>query len=175
MTDEEFDRAAAYWERKDGAPDAKHMDPDALLAEIDSFLAARHVCALGCASDGFVRVTPVEYDYVDGDLWIFTEGGEKFRALKGSPQVSVAVFDPSMEGGLASLQLQGTCEVVEPWGADYLRLLAFKGLPEERMRELPSVMNLLRVRWSSADLLESSLRQRGFDARQHAERQGHEE
>ena len=80
MTHEDYERAANHWKIKD-ASDEK-MDRDTLLKEIEQYIKSNNTCALATGSGEFVRVTPIEYTYHDGAFWMFSEGGEKFKALE---------------------------------------------------------------------------------------------
>jgi nitroimidazol reductase NimA-like FMN-containing flavoprotein (pyridoxamine 5'-phosphate oxidase superfamily) len=73
----DYKAAANYWFEKDKS--AVKMDPEELKAEIEEFLKKHKVCALATAAGDFVRCTPIEYNYVDGCFYLFSEGGLKFR------------------------------------------------------------------------------------------------
>ena len=162
----DYEQAASYWEKKDAA--GARMDRQALLEEAERFISARSTCALATGSGSFVRCTPIEYSYLDGQFWMFSEGGLKFRALAENKNVCLAVFDGyGGFGGLGGMQVTGTARIVEPWSEDYCRLLAFKKIPEEALRQLPSPMYLLAVTPARIDFLNSDFKKQGFDARQH--------
>ena len=160
----DYEQAKTFWTRKqaDAVP-----CPDARGA-LEEFLSAHRVCALATGADDYVRCTPLEYTWLDGAFWIFTEGGMKFAGLQSNSNVSVAVFDASPEfGGLHSAQIQGTASVVEPFSADYLRLLEFKHIGEDAIRALPEPLYLLQIVPTEADFLNSDFKGQGFDSRQH--------
>ena len=113
MKESGFEQAARFWDRKDA--DSEKMDPAKLREETDKFLLSHKVCALATGTGDMIRCTPLEYTWHDGALWIFSEGGLKFHALKENRNVCLAVFEPSYEfGRLESLQVTGTAEVVDP-------------------------------------------------------------
>lgn len=91
MTHEDYERAANHWKIKD-ASDEK-MDRDTLLKEIEQYIKSNNTCALATGSGEFVRVTPIEYTYHDGAFWMFSEGGEKFKALEKNKNVCIAIYD----------------------------------------------------------------------------------
>lgn len=91
MTEEQYTQAESFWTRKDETE--KKLDADTLYQWIDEFLSSHKVLALATAAEDFVRCTPLEYSWHDGALWIFTEGGLKFRALRKNKHVAAAVFD----------------------------------------------------------------------------------
>lgn len=165
----DYAKAARYW--TDREADSKRMGREELLAEAEAFIAARKTCALATADlEGNVRCTPIEYSYLDGAFWMFSEGGLKFRGLAENKQVCLAIYDPYEGfGALCGMQVTGTAEVVEPWSEDYLKLLSHKGIPEEALRKMPTEMHLIKVRPTEIDLLCSALKERGYDSRQHLE------
>ena len=163
----DYEQAAAYWTSRQDP--ARAMEREALGARIDAFIAAHNTCALACADmEGFVRCTPLEYNYLNGAFWIFSEGGLKFKALGANENVCLAIYDPyDGFGSLGGLQVAGVARVVEPWSEDYLMLLAHKHIPAEGLRKLPSPLHLVKITPTAFDLLDSSLKAEGLDARQH--------
>lgn len=79
ITQEQYEQAISFWTRKDASE--KHMEQDAIYDWIDSFLSSHKVLALATGTEDFIRCTPLEYTWHDGSLWIFTEGGLKFKGL----------------------------------------------------------------------------------------------
>lgn len=166
----DYDEAARYWEEKDR--DSAHMEHQALKARIEEFITANNTCALATASaDGdFVRNTPIEYNFLDGWFYFLSEGGLKFRALKENENVGIAIYESyGGFGKLKGLQVTGTAEMVEPFSAEYLRVLEFKKIPEDAMRKLPHAMHLIKVAPAAYDYLDSALKKEGFAIRQHLE------
>lgn len=86
MTDEQYTQAESFWTRKDETE--KKLDADALYSWIDEFLSSHKVLALATATKDFIRCTPLEYNWYNGALWIFTEGGLKFKALKENKHIA---------------------------------------------------------------------------------------
>lgn len=168
----DYQKAASYWQEKE--KDSVRMEPEALLKEIEAFIGSHNTLALATAgTDGFVRCTPVEYTYLEGCFWILSEGGLKFRGLESNPNAAAAIYDSYRGfGRLGGLQIMGTVSVIEPWSEDYLKLLAFKHLPEQQLRRLPSPMHLLCLKPASYDYLSSALKDKGFATRQHLEPAG---
>ena len=66
---EQFQDAANYWDRKDA--DAVQLDRDILQPMIEAYIQANNTCALATGSGSYVRCTPLEYSYHDGMFWIF--------------------------------------------------------------------------------------------------------
>ena len=166
MTPEEFDQAAAYWSDKEGTE--KRMPTDELRAAIDDFLAGHNTCALATGSGDFVRCTPLEYTWRDGAIWIFSEGGLKFRGLKGNKNVSTAVFEPyDGFGKLASVQVTGTAKLVDADDPAFAEAAAAKGIPAAALEKIASRLHLIKIVPSRIDYLCSDLKAQGYDARQH--------
>ena len=51
------------------------------------FIQEHKVCALATGSGEYVRCTPIEYNFVDGAFYLFSEGGMKFKGLKDNKNV----------------------------------------------------------------------------------------
>lgn len=165
MTPEQFDKAAEVWTSKEA--DASRMPKDELHREIDNFLSSHNTCALACGAGDFVRCTPLEYAYRDGAIWIFSEGGLKFRALKDNLNVCLAVFDPyDGFGTLQSAQVTGTAEIVDPDSSDFAEAAAAKGLKAEMLPKIKQMLNLIKITPTRIDYLSSSLKSKGYDSRQ---------
>lgn len=165
MTNDDYDKAAARWASKEAS--SVRMPADELRAEADAFLSSRNTCALACGAGDFVRCTPLEYVWRDGSFWIFSEGGLKFRALKLNKNVSLAVFEPyGGFGKLASAQVTGTVELIDPESDEFAEAVAAKGLPASALPKLRGMLHLIRVTPSRIDYLCNELKSRGFDSRQ---------
>ena len=161
----DYDKAARFWVEKDKegkrAPDAK--------AKLLAFLASHKVCALATGSGSFVRCTPLEYAFLDGAFWIFSEGGLKYRGLKDNKEVSLAVFDVpegNAFGHLHSAQISAKAEIVEPFSPEYLKLLGYKHIPEIAVRKMAEPIHLIKIVPLAADYLDSDFKKEGFDSRQ---------
>jgi hypothetical protein len=64
------------------------------------------------------------------------------------------------------LQVTGIAEMIEPWSEEYLKLLAFKKIPETAMRNLPEPMNLIKIVPTVMEFLCSDLKNEGYGSRQ---------
>lgn len=164
MKDEEYDQAADFWHQQDA--DSKHMKEDDLRKAIEDFLKSHKIIALGTSGEN-VRVTPVEYNYFDGALYIFSEGGEKFANLKNNKNVGGAIFDQDGSfGKLNSVQIQGTAEMIEPFSNEYNRAAADRNIPLEVLKKLEHPMWLIKIIPEEIIYLNSKLRKQGYDPRQ---------
>ena len=162
----DYKAAANYWVEKD--KNSVKMGREELLQEIEAFLKKHKVCALATAAGDFVRCTPIEYNYLDGCFYLFSEGGLKFKALEHNRHVCLAIYEERVGfGSLAGLQVTGTAEMVEPWSEEYFRVVAIKNIPVEALKKLPQPMNLIKIIPEVYDYLSSDLKKKGFSARQH--------
>lgn len=146
---------------------ASEMPAAELRALVMEELAARSTCTLCTGHGDAVRATPIEYLLLDGRLYLFSEGGEKFAHLFANPCVSVAVYDPFVSmSTLFGLQLTGSATLVEAWSAEYVRALTAKGLAPERIRALPVLIHQVRIDLEEAELVSSEAQERGYAPRQ---------
>lgn len=144
MSGIDWEAAANHWIAQESAE--TRMPAADLVTEIEAFLARHKICTLATAGNGIVRNTTVEYLYAEGAFWIISEGGQKFRTLQANKNVCLAIHDDDISfATLAGLQVTGTAEVVEPFGAHYAHACELRGLPMERLRAMPFVMNIIKV------------------------------
>ena len=155
----DFDKASHFWTDKEAgskvAPDAKDR--------LEKFIEKHKVCALATGA------TPIEYNFIDGMVYLFSEGGMKFKGLKDNKNVCLAIFDAGYKvgfGELHSAQISGTAELVEPFSEEYLKLLQYKHIPEEMIRKMPEPMHLIKITPVEADFLDTDFKKDGYDARQ---------
>ncbi|SFQ04706.1 Pyridoxamine 5'-phosphate oxidase [Lachnospiraceae bacterium XBB1006] len=168
MYQPDYDAAASVWIERDKA--SAHMERAALKEKIEAFIGAHNTCALATASKESVRNTPIEYNFVDGCFYFFSEGGLKFRGLKENKKVGIAILEAyGGFGQLHSLQVEGRASMVEPFSEEYLKLMEHKKIPLEAMKKLPQVMNLIKVVPETYDYLDSDLKTEGLESRQHLE------
>jgi len=168
MWELDYDKQANYWIKKDA--DSVKLEREKLKERIESFICERKTCALATAADGFVRCTPIEYNFLDGAFYFLSEGGLKFKALKDNKNVSIAIFDAyDGFGKLKGLQVQGKAWMIEPFSDEYLKILEYKKIPVEAIRKMHDAMNLIKVVPKSFDYLDSDLKQENVDIRQHLE------
>ena len=165
MWEMDYDQAAAYWVLKD--KEAVHMDDADLKEKIESFITEHNTCALATATREFVRCTPIEYNYLEGFFYMFSEGGVKFKGLKDNKHVGLAIYD-HYDGfaNLKSLQVEGIATIVEPFSEEYIRVLEHKKISVENIKKMPSVLNLIKVYPEIYNYLDSDLKEEGFGARQ---------
>ena len=168
MYEMDYDAAASHWIEIDKT--SAHVDDTVLKERIVAFVEAHDTCALATASEDMVRNTPIEYRYIDGDFYFFSEGGLKFKCLKENKKVGIAIFENySGFGHLKGLQVEGTAQMVEPFSEEYLKAMECRKIPVAAMKKLPQPMNLIRVVPEKYDYLDSDFKKEGFSSRQHLE------
>ncbi|MDO5292514.1 MAG: pyridoxamine 5'-phosphate oxidase family protein [bacterium] len=145
----------------------KAMPKDELLEEVEAFLKKHNTCGLATGAGSFVRCTPIEYEYINGALYIITEGGNKFVGILQNPNVSVVVFEPyTTMAELNGLQIMGTAKLVEANSKEYIEAFHRKGIQEETLSKLPIDMNVVKISPVSYEFLSSSFRTKGYDTKQ---------
>jgi uncharacterized protein YhbP (UPF0306 family) len=165
MTDSQFTRAQSFWTRKDETENK--LDPAALYYWISSFLSAHKILTLATGTGDYVRCTPLEYTWHDDALWIFTEGGLKFKGLKENKNVAAAVFETNASfGGLKSLQIEGIAEIVDLYSDEYNAAADFRKIPLQTLKKLPEPMWLLKITPAEITCLNSDWKKEGFGSRQ---------
>lgn len=165
MTDEEWTQAENFWLKKD--KEKKQMPSEALKTELDKFLKDHKICALATGSGDDIRSTPLEYTWADGSLWIFSEGGLKFKGLQENPKISAAVFEPNSKfGSLKSVQIFGRAELVEPFSDEYNAAARLRHIPLKVLKKLPDTMWLIKILPEEMVYLNSALKLKGYGTRQ---------
>lgn len=165
MTDEQFSQAISFWTKKDQGE--KRLNQERLSGWIDDFLSSHKVLALAVSTRDFIRCTPLEYSWHDGALWIFTEGGMKFKALQENRHGAAAIFDPDPSfGGLKSIQVEGNIDIIDPFTDEYNSAAAFRKIPLETLKKLAEPMWLLKLVPEEMTCLNSEFKKNGYGTRQ---------
>ena len=158
-----YEEAAVFWTGKDKT--AIKMPEAELCAAIDTFIKARNTCALAVADGDFVRCTPLTYKYRNGKFVIFSEGGQKFRALKENKHAALAIYDEYKEPGSAkSLQVTGTAAVLGADDEDYTAQLTSLGINAAHMQSLR--LTLILITPQILEYLDATLKEQGYSPRQ---------
>lgn len=161
----DYDKAASFWERKKSE---SPMEESELRGAIDAFIGKHKICALATGADDFVRNTPIEYNYIGGVFWFFSEGGLKFKALKDNKNVCLAIYEENPDfGSLHGMQIYGVADVIEHFSDDYNNLLEYKKIPLDAVKKMAEPINLIKVVPKEIDFLNSDFKKNGFDSRQH--------
>ena len=100
-------------------------------------------------------------------FWMFSEGGRKLIGLEKNSHVCLAVYDKyDSFGNLRSLQVTGIAAMVEPFSEEYNAHAAFKKIPLDALKKLPSPMNPICVTPTRIDALFSDFKKDGYSTRQ---------
>ena len=164
--DNEKEQIINYWVNKDKT--STHMEPEKLLKHIENFIKEHNTCALATSANDIVRCTPIEYNYIDGNFYLLSEGGRKFRGLYTNENVSLAIYESYQGfGELAGMQIMGKTQIIEPFSDEYNKVLEYKKIPRTAIEKMPYPMNLIKVIPTEIDFLNSKFKEEGCDSRQH--------
>lgn len=142
------------------------MPVEKLRQEVENFLKEHNTCSLATSSPGRVRATPLEYNYNQGQIYIISEGGEKFANLISQYHVSIAVYeDYTGMDNLSGMQITGQATLVEDM-AEYDKVMEMKGLSNDFIKSLPVDLHLIRVDMEKVEFLKSDFKKQGYSTRQ---------
>lgn len=137
-----------------------------LRKEVEDFLKQHNTCTLATGSSERIRATPLEYIYNQGQIYILTEGGEKFANLLFSPKISLAVYeDYTDRENLFGIQITGQANIVEEM-AEYRHVIEMKGMDMDFVRSLPVDLHMIRVDMEKVEFLNSNFKKQGYSIRQ---------
>ena len=90
----------------------KHLSKEELEKEIIDYLSKRQPCSLAtCGKDGAPRISVVDYINEGFTIYIFSEGGEKFKNLKENNRVAVGIGTGSSAINTRGVNIWGIAEV----------------------------------------------------------------
>jgi uncharacterized protein YhbP (UPF0306 family) len=142
-----------------------------LEEHISQFLKTQNVCVLATCKDNIPRATTVEY-YSDGTmLYVMPTGGQKMENIKNNPIISVAVFAP-YNGWLSlkGVQISGEAMLITQEAGDFRKALAAyqweKSAKEVGIFNLPKTFRLFKIVPHAIEVLDISLKSKGFAPRQ---------
>lgn len=146
---------------------AKHMVRDDALAHIVGFIKSHNTCALATAAGDFVRCTPIEYAYMDGCFYLYSEGGAKFIGLEKNKNVSLSIFEYyGDKNDSHGLQVMGTAELFPPGCELFKKVLEFKGIPYDVMKAAKVDVCLIKITPKQYEMYDTDFVKAGFDVRQ---------
>jgi len=131
----------------------RKLTKEQLEKEIVQFLSKHKICTLATCSDDMPRSTPVRYLNRGMTIYVFAEGGGKFKNLKKNPNISVSLYG-AYRGFLSvkGLQLWGKAEVIyqkdkeafseakRMWETQKRR-----DLDRLKARQIPRVMKVIKI------------------------------
>lgn len=154
-----------FW--KEQQKHARHMEREAALAHITGFIANHNTCALATGFDSFVRCTPIEYTFMDGEFYLYSEGGDKFLGLEKNKNVSLAIFEYyGDKNDSHGLQVMGEAELFPPRCELFKKVLAFKGIPYDVMKAAKVDVALIRITPQVYEMYDTDFVKAGYDVRQ---------
>lgn len=164
----DYIKASEYWKNK-----VKSVAPDdVILSTVNSILSGFRHCTLATASDGEVDSTPVHYIYMDECIYIFSEGGDKFRHLMKNKNVSISVFNHDGDfGNIHSVQVYGIASIVEELSAEYMKAVdnsVYKLNAEylKKRAEMGEAIHLIKIVPNKYKVTDSNFKKDGFDINQ---------
>jgi uncharacterized pyridoxamine 5'-phosphate oxidase family protein len=90
----------------------KHLSREELEKEIIDYLSKRQPCSLAtCGKDGAPRISVVDYVNEGLTIYIFSEGGGKFKNLKENNRVAVGIGTGSKALKTRGINIWGIAEV----------------------------------------------------------------
>jgi len=145
----------------------ERIGEELLKRHAEDFLMNHNTCVLTTGQGERVRATPIEYMYIDGYIYMLSEGGEKFANIILNPNVSIGICDPYKDmSELAGMQISGTAELIGIGNEEYKNVLGKRKLDYEKILSLPMALNLLKIEISKIEFLWSGFGKLGFDVKQ---------
>jgi hypothetical protein len=90
----------------------KHLSQEELEREIIDYLSKRQPCSLAtCGKDGAPRISVVDYINEGLTIYIFSEGGEKFKNLRENNRVAIGAGVGSRVTNTRGVNIWGVAEV----------------------------------------------------------------
>lgn len=146
---------------------AVHMDRADALSHIEGFIKNHNTCALATAFDNYVRCTPIEYTFMDGCFYLYSEGGNKFIGLEKNLNVSLAIFEYyGDKNDSHGLQVMGKAELFPPRCELFKKVLEFKGIPYDVMKAAKVDVCLIKITPEIYEMYDTDFVKKGFDVRQ---------
>jgi nitroimidazol reductase NimA-like FMN-containing flavoprotein (pyridoxamine 5'-phosphate oxidase superfamily) len=105
----------------------KHLSKEELENEIIDFLSKKQVCSLAtCGKDGVPRISVVNYLNEGLTLYIFSEGGKKFKNLKENNKVAIGIGNDYRKfDALRGVNIWGTAEVFTEEDREFAHAMKF--------------------------------------------------
>ncbi len=141
--------------------------PNLIKEKCEIFLKTHNTCTLSTSYKSRVRSTPIEYTYQDGNMYLISEGGEKFSNIPLNKNVSVALYeDYTGMNNLAGMQITGTAHIIPDDTDEYADIIKMKGLKLDFIRNLPVNMNIIKIKIERIEFLYSEFKKSGYGPKQ---------
>ena len=91
----------------------KHPSKEELEKEIIDYLSKKHPCSLAtCGKDGVPRTSVVDYVNDGLNIYIFSEGGKKFKNINENNKVSIGIGTSAQTiMSVRGINIEGIAEV----------------------------------------------------------------
>lgn len=143
------------------------MPNNLLQEEIEKFIINHNTCALATGIGGFVRCTPVEYQYYKCNFCIISEGGMKFKGILQNKSVSMSIADNyKTMNDVKGLQISGLAEIVPSFNEEYLEVFKSKGIELSTLEKLSIDLYLIKVIPQKFEFLNVDIKKNNFDSKQ---------
>jgi general stress protein 26 len=122
------------------------------------------LCVIATCSDSIPRASTVEFFPIGTTLYILTEGGQKIQNIKENPHISIAIHGEFTGwSNVKGLQITGTAEIGRKGSRIFKEgLLAYKRRRRSENADLPSFMNVIKVRPAKMEYLDTTLAGKGY-------------
>lgn len=143
------------------------LNKEELSEEINKYILEHNTCVLSTGYGDFVRSTPIEYTYVKGKFYFFTEGGLKFRGILENPNVSISIFDEYKGmSNLKGLQIFGEAEILNNYNDEYIEVAKIKEIDTSTIKNMAINLNVIKVKVKKFEFLNSDFSKKGVDIKQ---------
>jgi len=126
----------------------KHLSREELEKEIIDYLSKKQPCSLAtCGKDGAPRISVVDYVNDGMNIYILSEGGDKFKNLKENNRVAVGIGTGSKALKTRGINIWGTADVFadgDPEFEDAVKL--FKQILEEMAKAVGADADMILPR-----------------------------
>ncbi|WXG42187.1 MAG: pyridoxamine 5'-phosphate oxidase family protein [Candidatus Freyarchaeum deiterrae] len=148
------------------------MPRSKLEKHITNFLKSQNMCVLATCKDNISRATPIEYYSKGTTLYMIGELGRKIENIRANPKVSLGIFAP-YTGWLSvkGVQITGEAKIISKENLEEFKEASSvyqweKSVKELGIKELPENTSFLKIEAQTIELIDISLKTKGFAARQ---------
>jgi len=145
----------------------KKVAQDTVIKLLEGFLTSHSTCTLCTASGENVRGTAIEYIYKKGNMYMLTEGGEKFANILLNPNVSICIYSSYRNmSELNGIQVNGYASLVDMNSREYNEVIGRHGIKSEQLKIFPAYLNLLKVKLNRAEYYSNKFTDMGYELKQ---------
>lgn len=145
----------------------KRLPKEELKSYIDNYITENNTLVLATGKEDFIRATPIEYIYYKNKFYMITEGGLKFVGIYENTNVSMGIYkDYKNMNDIQGMQITGTCEIIKIDSEEYKEILNVKGINIENLEKLPVTMNMIKVKPTKYEFIDSKFKKMGYDVKQ---------